>query len=188
MSDVLLFADPNNPSTNGLIAMMKSLRDVERIIWVKLHTTHFSSASDGTRNLMSAANAHSSREKFGKLSVDITLDLHIPNTIESEKARCHVQQSLMRELVPALSFLGIENPIIWASDHRMADVCAALTQRNLIYYCAQEFPIATTTGQSIAFDQHRKLIEQADVVFASHEQLSPTLPKSKTFLLTQGSI
>ncbi|OBU18374.1 glycosyl transferase [Photobacterium aquimaris] len=186
--DLIVFAEDWGQLPSSTQHLIKRLTPNRKIIWVNsigLRKPQFS-LHDITRiyNKLTQPKTVSASSTSTASFQTITL-----KTIPAPKtkfARWIAKKLICYQLAPILKQAQLHQPVLWASLPTVADLCGALGEYGVIYYCGDDFNALTGVDHATVIQHETKLVAKADLVLAASMALYNKFPQHKTHYLPHG--
>lgn len=86
----------------------------------------------------------------------------------------------------AMEHYNFSSPILWLSLPTATDACQYIPHKAIMYYCCDDFASLVGVDHTTVTQHENKLIEKAQLVIVSQQQLQSKWPNKPTYLLPHG--
>lgn len=93
---------------------------------------------------------------------------------------------LRRQLLPLISQLKLNAPILWSSLPTAADLAGALQESAVVYYCGDDFSSLAGVDHDVITRHETRLVEKSDLIITASKSLCEKFPHAKTRELSHG--
>ena len=102
-------------------------------------------------------------------------------------ARRLSREILARQVNETADEMGLQKPLVWTSLPTAVDLCGHLKRKpRFVYYCCDDFSSLAGVDHKVVAQRERELLDKADLIVASSEQLARRSNPAKTRLLPHG--
>jgi len=154
----------------GLRRPVLGWRDIKRV-WNKLMTRKLSSTSGS------------------KKKPNVNFHIIYPRTLPAPRSglgRRLAALLLKKQILPVVKKAGLQNPILWTSLPTAVDLSGHLNESALVYYCCDDFSALAGVDHITVAQRERELVQKADLILASSDELARRFPTNTTRLLLHG--
>lgn len=168
--------------------LMRILARDNRVLWVNSigYRTPTASKADITR-AFKKLKAATSRLREPERNIFVLNPLAVP-IYGQQRIRDLNRQLLRFQVKRVMRQLGFQRPINFVFNPAAAVVAGALGEKQLIYYCVDEYAQFSGVSSSSLADLEQQLLRQADLVVVSSERLYESKKKTtlRTVLIRHG--
>ena len=190
--DLIVFGEDWGRHPSSTQHLIRHLSNDRRVIWVNsigMRRPKLSRADAG-RALSKIAGAVRRPRKQTPVPVPENMTVINPLAVPlpGNRAAARINRAVLgRKVRRAVEMQGLREPLMWASLPTAVDLAGACGDRDLVYYCGDDFgALAGVDHQPVTACEER-LAAKADVIFAASETLAQRFDGSKTFHLPHGA-
>lgn len=118
------------------------------------------------------------------------LDVYSPMAVSwpSSKLAFNFNRKVLgRQLRHELAVRKFDRPILWTSLPSALPVIGTLNERAMVYYCCDDFGSLVGVDHEPIMAMERKIVERADIIFATSDVLADRMPNARTILIPHGT-
>ncbi|MGI9947092.1 glycosyltransferase [Vibrio hyugaensis] len=196
MTDIVVFGEDFGGLPSSTQHIIKHLANNHRILWVNsIGLRQPKWAAKDTKRILNKltrsfnadarSNAAFKQDStvYGNIQTIDLLTIPAPRAHWARKAASKIMQ---RQLNRKLTKLGFDKPIFWTSLPTAVDVCKAMSNTGIIYYCGDDFGALAGVDHQTVLEHEADLIDCCDVILAASDKLTAKFPENKTVTLPHG--
>lgn len=197
-SEIVAFAEDWGRHPTSSQHLVRCLASDRRVLYVNslgLRRPRFNGkdASRAAKKLLDAVGGKNAPTETAVPAIDDAppnVDVYSPIAVSWPASRLAFRlnrRMLRRQLHREMAQRKIERPILWISLPSALPVVGTLNERALVYYCCDDFGSLVGVDHEPIMAMERRIVEQADIVFAASDVLAERLPPEKTVLIPHGT-
>ena len=186
--DLIVFAEDWGQLPSSTQHLIKHLAPNRKIIWVNsigLRKPQFT-LHDIKRVYDKLTQPKTQAVSSSPTAPFQTITLKTIPAPKSKFARWIAKKLICYQLIPILKQTQLYQPILWASLPTVADLCGALGEYGVIYYCGDDFNALTGVDHTTVTQHEITLVAKANLILTASMVLYNKFPKKKTQYLPHG--
>jgi hypothetical protein len=180
--DLIVFAEDWGQLPSSTQHLIKHLAPNRKIIWVNsigLRKPQFT-LHDIKRVYDKLTQPKTQAVSSSPTAPFQTITLKTIPAPKSKFARWIAKKLICYQLIPILKQTQLYQPILWASLPTVADLCGALGEYGVIYYCGDDFNALTGVDHTTVTQHEITLVAKANLILTASMVLYNKFPKKKT--------
>ncbi|NOH84366.1 glycosyltransferase family 1 protein [Vibrio sp. 03-59-1] len=192
MHDLIVFGEDFGGLPSSTQHLIKRLAQNRKIVWVnsiglrqpKLNRKDISRAAN---KLMGKSKGDTQGMSDAIVHPNITIvNLKTIPAPQSNFVRKMAKDLILKQLLPIIEKLNLNQPILWSSLPTAADICGHLGEYAVVYYCGDDFSSLAGVDHKTVNTHEQKMSQKANLIFAASDAIRDKFPKCKTQLLPHG--
>lgn len=192
MHDLIVFGEDFGGLPSSTQHLIKRLAQNRKVVWV--NSIGLRQPKLCKKDLFRAADKLRGKSKGDTQGMADTTqhpNITIVNlkTIPAPKSyfvRKIAKDLILKQLLPVLKDLNLQQPILWSSLPTAADICGYLNEYAVVYYCGDDFSSLAGVDHKTVSVHEQKMAKNANLIFAASEAIHAKFPSCKTQLLPHG--
>ena len=189
--DLIVFGEDWGGLPSSTQCLVGQLAKTRKIVWI--NSIGLRRPTPGWRDIKRAwhkltANKHSTESDSGKIPND---NFHIvyPRTLPAPRSWLGRQLAtllLKKQILPVMKKADLKKPVLWTSLPTAVDLSGHLNESALVYYCCDDFSALAGVDHNTVAKRERELVQKADLILATSDELAQRFPAKTTRLLHHG--
>jgi len=189
--DLIVFGEDWGKLPSSTQSLISQLAKTRKIVWI--NSIGLRQPILGWRDLKRAwQKLTAGKAKTTNVSekpLNDNFNIVYPRTLPAPRswlARRLAARLLQKQILPVIKKAQLNTPILWTSLPTAVDLYGYLDEYALVYYCCDDFSALSGVDHHTVAKRERELVQKANMIIATSDELAQRFPKKTTRLLYHG--